>query len=125
MVQLSSLTMSRKLGLIIGSALVGIAILCASFLVQERSLIMDERQAAVRQTVEIAHGVIAHAHDQVKQGKLSEAEGKAQAMAALRAHCSSVRRSRLVGRPLNSGGGWSRNSACSFSRADTLSGVSS
>jgi len=85
MVQLSSLTMSRKLGLIIGSALVGIAILCASFLAQERSLIMDERQAAVGQTVEIAHGVIAHAHEQVKQGKLSDAEGKAQAMAALRA----------------------------------------
>jgi len=84
MVQLSSLTMSRKLGLIIGSALVGIAVLCDSFLAQERSLILGERQAAVRQTVEIAHAVIAHAHDQVQQGQLSEAEGKAKAMAALR-----------------------------------------
>ena len=85
MIQLSSLSMSRKLGLIIGSALVGIVILCGSFLVQERRLIMAERQAAVRQTVELAHGVIAHAHDQVKQGKLTDEQAQVQAKAALRA----------------------------------------
>ena len=84
-IQLSSLSMSRKLGLIIGSALVGIVILCGSFLVQERRLIMAERQAAVRQTVELAHGVIAHAHDQVKQGKLTDEQAQLQAKAALRA----------------------------------------
>jgi methyl-accepting chemotaxis protein len=84
MAPLSSLSLSRKLGLIVGSALLGIAMLCVAFLVQERRLIMAERQAAVRQTVELAHGVVAHAHDQVRSGALSEAQAKVQAMAALR-----------------------------------------
>ena len=45
-------------------------------------------------------------------------------LSALRCQCASVRRSFLVGRPRNSGGGMSRKSAATFSRAAILSGDS-
>ena len=85
MFKLNSLGIAKKLGLIIGSALVGIVILAAVFLVSERNLILEERKNSVRQTVEIAHGLLVHFHAQVSKGKLSEAEGKQLAMAAIKA----------------------------------------
>lgn len=85
MIRLNSLTLSRRLGLVIASALLGILVLTAIFLVGERRLIMEERKSSVRQTVEVAHGIVAHQHDLVAKGTISEDEGKRRAMQALSA----------------------------------------
>ncbi len=44
---------------------------------------MTDRQLAVRQTVETAHGVLGWAHAQLQSGKLNEADAKAAALSAL------------------------------------------
>jgi methyl-accepting chemotaxis protein len=85
MFRFNSLSITKRLGLVIGSALLGIAILAAAFLVSERKLILDERKSSVRQTVEVAHGLLVHYQDQVSKGKLSEEEGKQLALAAIKA----------------------------------------
>jgi methyl-accepting chemotaxis protein len=84
MLSLNSLSVARKLGLLTASAVLGIVVLAAVFLFTERRLILGERESSVRQTVEVAHGIVAQFHDQVRQGKLSEDEGKQRAMAALK-----------------------------------------
>ena len=84
MFNFSSLTISKKLGLLIASALLGIVVLCAMFLVSERQLIMQERQNGVRQAVETAHGLVTHFHGLIAKNNMSEADAKAGAMAALR-----------------------------------------
>ncbi len=76
---------AKKLGMLIASALLGLVAVVAIFLISERTLIMEERQSSVRQTVEIAHGLVAHFQDQVSKGKLGEAEAKQQALAAIKA----------------------------------------
>jgi len=85
MFKLSSLSIAQKMGLIIGSALLGVVALAAVFLTSERQLILEERQGSVRQTVEVAHGLVVHFHDQVGKGKLSEDDAKQRALAALKA----------------------------------------
>jgi methyl-accepting chemotaxis protein len=82
---LDRLTLSRKLAVLVGSALAGILVLTALFLVSERKLILGERQTSVRQTVEIAHGLIAHQHALATKGLITEAEAKQRALDALRA----------------------------------------
>ena len=81
----NSLGIAKKLGLLIGSALLGIFVLAAVFLVTERHLILEERKSSVRQTVEIAHGLLVHFQEQASKGKLSEDEAKQRAMAAVKA----------------------------------------
>jgi methyl-accepting chemotaxis protein len=84
MLNISSLTIARKLGLLITSALLGIIVLCAMFLVSERRMIMEERQNGVKQAVETAHGLVTHFHSLVAKGTMPEADAKLGAMAALR-----------------------------------------
>ncbi len=84
MFELNSLPMAKRLGLLIASAMAGIALLVAIFLVSERSLLMQERQNAVQATVEAAHGVIVHFHQQASQGRMSEDEAKALALASIK-----------------------------------------
>jgi methyl-accepting chemotaxis protein len=81
---LHSLTIAKRLGFIIGSALLGIVALAAVFLYSERQLILAEREASVRQTVEVAHGLVAHFHAQFKSGQISEDEARQRAMTSLR-----------------------------------------
>lgn len=71
MIRIHSMTLSRRLGLVIASALLGILILAAIFLVGERRLIMEERKSSVRQTVELAHGIVTHQHELVGKGLIS------------------------------------------------------
>jgi len=84
MFKLTSMTVVRRLTLLLASAMLGLVVLACVFLWSERALIMQERQAAVRQTVEIAHGVLTYFHDLETQGKLSPDEAKLQAVSALR-----------------------------------------
>jgi len=84
MFRLSSYSVAKRLGLLIASAIGGLAILLIFFMVTERTMLMQERQASVRQTVEIAHGLIVHFHDQATKGKMSEAEAKQRALDAIK-----------------------------------------
>ncbi|MDO8252907.1 MAG: methyl-accepting chemotaxis protein [Rhodoferax sp.] len=84
MFKLSSFTIAKRLTLLIASAVFGIALLAAMFLISERRLIMEERQNAVRQSVEAAHGLIVHFHGLVGKGKMPEEDAKQSAMAALK-----------------------------------------
>lgn len=84
MFNLDSLSIAKKLGLIICSALLGSVALAAIFLLSERELILEERQSNVRQTVEVAYSLVAHFHDQAAKGQLSDDEAKQRAMAAIK-----------------------------------------
>ena len=84
---LQSMSIARKLAMLAVSAVFGIVVLTALFLVSERKLILEERQANVRQAVETAYGVVAHYHGKVAQGALTETqakEGARQAVKSLR-----------------------------------------
>jgi methyl-accepting chemotaxis protein len=78
------LTIAQRLGLLIVSALAGIALLVAVFLYSERALLMQERQLGLQQAVETAHGFIAYYHDLLAQGTLTEDEAKLAAIAAIK-----------------------------------------
>jgi len=85
MLTLHRFSVSRRLGMLVASAVLGMVVLIGVFMVSERALILHERQASVRQAVETAHGVIAHFHGQASKGSLSEDEAKQHAMATVRA----------------------------------------
>ena len=80
-----SLSVARKLGILTVSAIVGVLALTAVFLASERQMILNERQASVRQVVEVAHGVVAHYHALAVKGTMSDAEARQQAMQAIKA----------------------------------------
>jgi methyl-accepting chemotaxis protein len=83
MLKLSSLTVAKRLALLTLSAVLGLILLAALFLISERGLIMEERENGVRQTVETAHGVLTYYQTAAASGKLPEAEAKLQALAAI------------------------------------------
>jgi methyl-accepting chemotaxis protein len=85
MFQLRNLTVARRLTLLIASAIGGIAILVGIFMVSERKLLMEERQNAVRQTVETAHGLAAHYHAQAGKGQISDGDAQRLALDAIKA----------------------------------------
>ena len=70
MFRLQSLSIAQRMGLLIASSLLGIVVLSAFFLGSERTLVMEERQLGVRQTVETAHGIVALFYSQVAGGKM-------------------------------------------------------
>ena len=84
MFQLSSFTVARRLAVLIVSAMLGVILLAAVFLFSERQMIMAERQASVRQTVETAHALVVHFHGQASKGAMTEDEARQRAMAALK-----------------------------------------
>ncbi len=81
---LQSMTIARKLALLIVGSLLGIAALTALFLTSERTLILDERTDSVRQAVETAHGVVAHYEGLSKTGAMPVAEAQKMALLALK-----------------------------------------
>lgn len=52
------LTITKKLWLFMIGVSIGIGLLATAFLISERTLLMQERQAAVRQAVEVGYGII-------------------------------------------------------------------
>ena len=84
MKRLLLMNISKKLWLLAACATAGIVIMTGLFLLSERSLIMEERQANVRQAVETAHGVLTYYHGLAAKGTLPEAEAKRQAMQAVK-----------------------------------------
>jgi methyl-accepting chemotaxis protein len=81
---LQHVSIAKRLTIIIGSALLGLVAMAAVFLVSEKDLMLQERQNGVRQTVEVAHGLTVHFHEQFRQGRLSEDEAKRQAISAMK-----------------------------------------
>jgi methyl-accepting chemotaxis protein len=81
---LRTLSIARRLGVLVCGAIVGVVALTALFLHSERRLIMEERQAGVRQAVETAHGLLTYYHGLAQSGVLTEPQAKAQAIQALR-----------------------------------------
>ena len=77
------MTTGKKLALLVLSALLGIVVLTGWFLVSERQLILEERQAGVRQVVEAAHSTAAHFHALAQKGVLTDAQAQKSAIAAL------------------------------------------
>ena len=71
---LNAMSMSRRLWLLTGASLVGLVIMATSMLLEEANIIRSERQRAVQQTVEVAHTLIAHNHELVTKGTITEAE---------------------------------------------------
>jgi methyl-accepting chemotaxis protein len=78
------MTIAKRLGALNIAALVGVILLAAFMLFSERTLIMDERKASVRQNVEVAHSLVNYYYTQATTGKMAEADAKKQAMEALR-----------------------------------------
>ena len=70
----------RGLGVLtsMGVVLVACALLWSQYTQQ-----LTDRQLAVKQAVEVAHGVIAAAHARLQAGKVNEAQAKAEALAAI------------------------------------------
>jgi len=85
MMHLSALTVARRLALLTASATLGIMLLAAVFLWSERALILQERQASVRQSVEAAHGVLAHFQSLATQGQMAQDVAQSAAMETVRA----------------------------------------
>ncbi|MEO5794685.1 MAG: methyl-accepting chemotaxis protein [Rhodoferax sp.] len=81
---LRSMSISKRLAMLNFSALVGLVVLTAVFLISERRLIMEERQNSVRQAVEVAHSLVANYQALVAQGKATDAEAQQLSIAALR-----------------------------------------
>ena len=55
-----TLSVGRRLALLIASGILGLIGLSAWFLISERTLILEERQTNVRQVVESAYGILSH-----------------------------------------------------------------
>jgi len=81
---LRSLSISKRLALLIGATLAGIVLLAGIFLTTERGLVMHERQQGLRQSVQAAHGVLSHFKALAEQGKLSDADAQRAALETVR-----------------------------------------
>ena len=84
MFNLNSLSIAKRLALVIGSALLGVILMAATFLISEKNLFLEQSKSSVRQTVEITHGLMTHFHEQAVKGSLTEEEAKQRAMAAIK-----------------------------------------
>jgi len=78
------MTVSRRLVTLVVLAMLAMLALVASLMVTERTLVMNERQNSVRQTVEIAHDIIVHYHDLATKGAMSQDDAKKAALDAIR-----------------------------------------
>jgi methyl-accepting chemotaxis protein len=85
MFKLDTLSISRRLWIVVIVALIGVVMQASVSMFSERKIMTDERQSGVRQNVETAHALITHFHDQVTKGKMTEALGKQSALDAIRA----------------------------------------
>ena len=85
MIQLSTLSIAKRLNVLIASAIAGLVLLLAFLMMSEHSLLLQERQTAVRQTVEVTYSLLTQFHDQFTQGKMSEDEAKQRALASIKA----------------------------------------
>jgi methyl-accepting chemotaxis protein len=79
-----SMSIAKKLAVPIVSAILGVAVLTALFLVSERALILQERKSSVQQAVETAHGILAHYNKQASTGAMTQADAQKKALDVLK-----------------------------------------
>ncbi len=79
------LTLSNRIAITIAITLVALFALFAGALYSEHQLLLTDRQEKVRNLVEVAHGVVADFDKAAKEGRMSEADAKKAALAAVRA----------------------------------------
>ena len=82
---LLSMSIGKKVGLLMISAILGVLILAATVMLSERNLIMAKRSSSVRQAVETAHGVIGHFQHLASKGAMPEAGARQRAIATVKA----------------------------------------
>jgi methyl-accepting chemotaxis protein len=63
---------------------VGIIVLVSAFMLSERTLIMQERQSGVQQTVESVHSMVASIQAQVASGNMTDQEARKRALVAVK-----------------------------------------
>ncbi|MFO6419409.1 methyl-accepting chemotaxis protein [Hylemonella sp. W303a] len=85
MFRFATMSLGKRLGALIVSAIVGLILLLTFSMVSERSLLLQERKDAVRQATEVAHGLLVHFHDQALKGQMSMDEAKQRALSAVKA----------------------------------------
>ncbi|MBI1891095.1 MAG: cache domain-containing protein, partial [Burkholderiales bacterium] len=82
--KLLSLNISKKLWLLAASAAIGMGALTLAIMWSEKVLMIEERQASVRQAVESAYGILDFYHGQATKGAMPEDEAKRSAIAVIK-----------------------------------------
>jgi methyl-accepting chemotaxis protein len=82
---LSKYSIKTKLLLLTLISGVGIAVLTLVFLWSESKLIMEERQASVRQVVEVAHGIVVRYHGMATAGSMGQDQAREAARNEIKA----------------------------------------
>ncbi|QBK05395.1 hypothetical protein DW355_12160 [Hylemonella gracilis] len=85
MFRFATMSLGKRLGSLIVSAILGLILLLTFSMVSERSLLLKERKDAVRQATEVAYGLVVHFHDQAVKGQMSMDEAKQRALQAVKA----------------------------------------
>ena len=81
---LTKLSFNQKIGLLLGSAIAGIAIVAGISVWQTRTEIIQGKQAALRTAVQSAQSIVLAYQARVLAGTLSEADAKKAAADAIR-----------------------------------------
>jgi len=77
-------TIGKKLAVLASCAALGIGLLITFFILTERSLVLEERKASVRQAVEAAHNILVYNQNLAAKGVLPEADAKRNALEAIK-----------------------------------------
>jgi methyl-accepting chemotaxis protein len=79
------INVSKRLGALVLSSLLGIIAISVFFVVTEKNLILKEHQLGIQNTVEVASSLVEHYQKQVTESKMSEADAKQAALVAVKA----------------------------------------
>ena len=79
-----SMSIAKRLSILIASAVLGVIVLTAIFLLSERALITDERENNVKQAVEAASGVLTYYNNLATSGAMPQAEAQQKALETLK-----------------------------------------
>ncbi len=79
-----SMSLSRKLTILVGSALLGVAAITASFLYSQRGAMVEDSKHALKQVVETSYGLIAHYGELESKGVLTRIEAQEEAKQAIK-----------------------------------------
>jgi methyl-accepting chemotaxis protein len=79
------INVSKRLGALVLSSLLGIVAISVFFVSTEKNLILKEHQLGIQHTVEVANTLVEHYQKLAAQSKMSEADAKQAALAAIKA----------------------------------------
>jgi methyl-accepting chemotaxis protein len=79
------INVSKRLGALVLSALFGILTISVFFIITEKNLVLKEHQQGIQHTVEVANSLAEHYQKLAAQSKMSEADAKLAALAAIKA----------------------------------------